>query len=389
VTVQRSRWDILTGEYPPQPGGVADYTQLVAEGLTARGCDVHVWTAGATGRIGGLPESAAQDVTIHRIDGAWTRPGLAQIGEALGPPGSGRCLLVQYTPNAWGRKGTNLGFCRWLAARGHGGDPIRVMFHELYYYIQPRDRPIRWLLPLVHRAMLRIVLSGCTRIDYATGEWGRLLQRYASARRRPMTWLPVPSTIPVVDDPEGVATLRRRFEIVGQTVVGSFATYGENLRGRLLPVFPRVVLARPERVGLLIGRNAKTFAAEVRARHPELADRLVAVGDLEAADVSRHLQICNILVQPYPDGICGRRTTAMACLAHGLAIATNLGPFTEPELAESGCAAFASGDDPDALIRAAESLLADPEAQARARASARATYDAHFALHQTLDALAE
>jgi glycosyltransferase involved in cell wall biosynthesis len=294
---------------------------------------------------------------------------------------------VQYTPNAWGRKGTNLGFCRWLAARGRGGDHVRVMFHELYYYIQPRDRPTRWLLPVVHRAMLRTVLSGCTRIDYAAGEWGRVLRRYASARRRTMTWLPVPSTIPVVDDLEGVAALRRRFASEGQTIIGSFGTYGDDLRSRLLPVFPRVVAARPDRVGLLIGRNAETFAADVRARYPKLADRLVAVGDLDAADVSRHLQACDVLVQPYPDGVCGRRTTAMACLAHGLAIATNLGPFTEPELAESDCAAFASGDDPDALIRAAEALLADPEAQARARASARATYDAHFVLHRTLDAL--
>jgi hypothetical protein len=26
------RWHIITGEYPPQPGGVSDYTRLVARG---------------------------------------------------------------------------------------------------------------------------------------------------------------------------------------------------------------------------------------------------------------------------------------------------------------------------------------------------------------------
>ena len=30
-----TRWAVLTGEYPPQPGGVADYTALVAGGLAA------------------------------------------------------------------------------------------------------------------------------------------------------------------------------------------------------------------------------------------------------------------------------------------------------------------------------------------------------------------
>jgi len=37
------RWAILTGEYPPQPGGVSDYTRLVAEGLAVGGDEVHVW----------------------------------------------------------------------------------------------------------------------------------------------------------------------------------------------------------------------------------------------------------------------------------------------------------------------------------------------------------
>ena len=28
-----THWAILTGEYPPQPGGVSDYTRLVARGI--------------------------------------------------------------------------------------------------------------------------------------------------------------------------------------------------------------------------------------------------------------------------------------------------------------------------------------------------------------------
>ena len=38
-----SRWAVLTGEYPPQPGGVSDYTRLVAEGLAAVGDEVAVY----------------------------------------------------------------------------------------------------------------------------------------------------------------------------------------------------------------------------------------------------------------------------------------------------------------------------------------------------------
>ena len=36
-------WNIITGEYPPQPGGVSDYTRLVAHGLADAGDEVCVY----------------------------------------------------------------------------------------------------------------------------------------------------------------------------------------------------------------------------------------------------------------------------------------------------------------------------------------------------------
>src|SRR5947209_3461982 len=40
-------WHLVTGEYPPRPGGVGDYSALLAAGLAAAGGEVHVWTASA------------------------------------------------------------------------------------------------------------------------------------------------------------------------------------------------------------------------------------------------------------------------------------------------------------------------------------------------------
>jgi glycosyltransferase involved in cell wall biosynthesis len=378
------RWDVLTGEYPPQPGGVSDYTQLVAEGLASRGSVVHVWAPPTAIETG---EALCNGVVIHRPEGGWSAAGLARVGEALGPPG-GRRLLTQYTPNAWGLKGVNLGFCRWLAARGRGGDHVRLMFHELFYYARLRDRPSRLLLPPVHRWMLRTALSACARIDYATEEWGRLLRRYPAARRRPMAWRPVPSTIPVVDDPGGVADVRRRVAPRGETVVGHFGSFGDDQRRYLHAVLPRLLEAHPGRVGLLIGRGGERFAAEAAARYPGLAGRLTATGGLEPADVSRHLQACDVMVQAYPDGVCARRTTAMAAMAHGLPVASTRGRFTEPVFVETGCVALAPEDRAlDGLFRLAEALVAEPDARAPVGSSARRAYEQHFALGRTLDAL--
>ena len=41
-----SELHIITPEYPPQPGGVSDYTAQVAEGLAQEGEEVHVWCPG-------------------------------------------------------------------------------------------------------------------------------------------------------------------------------------------------------------------------------------------------------------------------------------------------------------------------------------------------------
>ena len=63
------RWHVLTGEYPPVPGGVADYTQLVARGLAAAGDAVNVWTPQAPWSLSSPVLSPSDDdgVTVRRL----------------------------------------------------------------------------------------------------------------------------------------------------------------------------------------------------------------------------------------------------------------------------------------------------------------------------------
>src|SRR4051794_8618834 len=109
--MSRPTWHILTGEYPPQSGGVGAYSALLAAGLAATGADVHVWTSPGDG----TPE--AEGVTVHRVGGRWSPADLKHVGDGLDAFASPRRLIVQYTPNAWGFKGLNFGFCRWLVGR--------------------------------------------------------------------------------------------------------------------------------------------------------------------------------------------------------------------------------------------------------------------------------
>ena len=78
-------WHVLTGEYPPDCGGVGDYTAALAHALADAGDTVHVWTPTA----GGL--DPAPRVHLHPL--RCIRPGVARRR-------STRSVLLQYVPRS-------------------------------------------------------------------------------------------------------------------------------------------------------------------------------------------------------------------------------------------------------------------------------------------------
>src|SRR6476646_9304789 len=100
----------LTCEYPPQRGGVSDYTYLVAGGLAAAGDEVHVWCPGATGAA-----PAQRGVTVHRALGRLGLADLRRTGRALDAFPGPRRILLQWVPHGFGMRAMNVPFCAWLA----------------------------------------------------------------------------------------------------------------------------------------------------------------------------------------------------------------------------------------------------------------------------------
>src|SRR4051794_6314051 len=204
-------WHLVTGEYPPAGGGVGEYTRALSGALAGEGCRVHVWA----------PAEAedARRVQVHPT--AFGREGLRRLDAELGAFPAPRTLLVQYAPQAFGRRGMNLAFCRWVLGRAGRGDDVRVMFHEPYVRFGWR-RPQRNVLAAANRWMARLLLRAARTAYVSTPAWERLLRPWAPRGLGPMRWLPIPSTVPRVADPEGVAVLRARLgaNLPGRHVVG-------------------------------------------------------------------------------------------------------------------------------------------------------------------------
>jgi glycosyltransferase involved in cell wall biosynthesis len=110
-------------------------------------------------------------------------------------------------------------------------------------------------------------------------------------------------------------------------------------------------------------------------------------GTLSSDDVSRHLNACDVMVQPYPDGVSTRRTTAMAALAHGRPLATTCGVLTEPLWAASSAVSLAPAGDVSTLAMEAAALAADPARAARMGSQGAALYELLFDVRHTVAAL--
>ncbi len=376
---QPRRLHILTGEFPPTPGGVGDYSFLVSRGLARRGVEVHVWTSGREA-------SATEEdgVIVHRRVASWARRGLSALGEAIDRTPGPRELLVEYVPQNFGCRGLNVWFGPWLQARARRGDRVRTMFHELAYQASWAERPRFWLMHYLTRMMARDILKASHRVDVSIPAWEGRIRRLAPSFARPVCWMPVPSNVPVVNDPPAEAAVRSRVGAPGTTIVGTFGTYSEWMRGRLESALPKLLEGKPGRAALILGRGSGEFAAEMVRRDPGLEGRVTATGELESRPLSAHLMACDLLVQPYPDGVSSRRGTTMAGISHGRPVATTRGLLTEPLWAESGAVALATVDDVGALARVAEGLLADPSARESLGRAARALYDERFTVEETV-----
>ena len=171
------------------------------------------------------------------------------------------------------------------------------------------------------------------------------------------------------------------------TVVGSFGTFASDVDSLLASLVLPVLKERPTLGMILIGRGGEQSAERWVRTHPELDGRVVATGACGAGDISRHLQSADVLVQPYPGGVCGKRGSLMAGIAHGRPTLTTSGLVTEPLWGRSEAVVLSDEAGFAQAQPLLEALLDDPEARTRVGRAGRALYDSQFDVRYTLEAL--
>jgi glycosyltransferase involved in cell wall biosynthesis len=316
------------------------------------------------------------------------------VGRLLDACAAPRRLLVQYVPHGYGYGAMNVAFCAWLWKRARlDGDEVELMVHEPFLDFRGRTWR-RWVVASAQRLMTAVLLSAATRVRVAIPAWGELWRPYAFGRRVAFEWTPVPSTVPVEADASEVERLRALYVPKGgargekgRALIGHFGTYPAQVAEHLAAFLPALLKRRESCAALLLGRGGRELRERIARQHPPLAARLHAPGVLDAPALSSHLAACDVMALPFPDGVSTRRTSAMAALAHGLALVTTRGRLSEPLWAESGAVELVAAGDPGATLAAVERLLGDEAARARLASAARSLYRERFDLAHTISAL--
>jgi glycosyltransferase involved in cell wall biosynthesis len=368
-------WILIAGAYPPSPGGVSDYTWLIANELVQHGA-VHVWT-----RASQEPEIQSS-VIVHRLPdfspaSIWRMHfGIAQVQEP-------KQIVVQYVAQSFGYRGLNVFFALWLSVLR----PMKpwVMFHEVEVSRVARQPLKERIQADITGWMARRIVRSADKSFVSTSNWIAKLRRHAPNAQ--IIHTPIPSNMPTHADDSRVTNIREQYGGEGVTLLGHFGTYRmRELNHYLEQVLPALLRIGGNRRLLLLGRHSESFGKQLSSAHPELATSIHPIGALAPSELAAHLSACDVVLQPYPEGVTTRRGSLLAALALGSAIVTTLGPESEPLWADSKAVALAK-PDAQSFVDTAERLIEDERLRIALRANAAMMYERTFSQRLTIDAL--
>jgi glycosyltransferase involved in cell wall biosynthesis len=371
-------WDFITPHYPPQDGGIADYTFAMAKALRRSGDAVTIWCPQASGKTPEIP-----GVGVHRIFKGFDARDLQQLNRAWKIRPEARRILLMYHPHGFGQHSLNLRFCFWLWKRAaFNGDRIVMILHE---YAVDFKLGKYCLFATVHRAMLAVALRGTARVWCPVERWKKAARILALGRKIPIEWLPVFSTIPPAGDAEQVRAVRSSMVAEGEQLIGHFGTCPESVTCLLDRMIPSLLRLRQNCKVLLVGSGTDQYASGLRKAHPDLARRIRGLGAATSSSISVHLRACDVLVQPYIDGVNARRSSAMAALENGVPMITTRGRLTEPFWKDVFGVRVVPVDDLETAIRATGELLDEPHTRTSMSIAARTYYTTHFKLDYVIE----
>ena len=303
---------MITGEFPPMPGGVGDFTRILAERLQELGHDVSVLSRAGT---------ASQTLPVSTVDGwglnsrrqirAWIQrvnPDIVNL--QFQTAAFDMSPLVHFLPNA-------------LPV------PLVTTFHDLRApYLFPKAGPLRqWIVMKLARSSAGVI---------TTNQEDDL--RLNSLQKRRL--IPIGSSIPRrALSPHDRLACRHSLGANADTFLLGHFGFVKAIKGvhHLIEALAKIRREQQDcRLVFIGGRSNSVDDSEdgrylrdldERISRLDLEDAVHSTGYLPDAQVATYFNAVDLMVLPFEDGASYRRSSLIAAIHQGCAILT-----TEPAL---------------------------------------------------------
>ena len=348
---------LISGEFPPMPGGVGDFTRILAEHLLEQGHHAQVLS-----RAG----SAHASLPVSAVAG-WGLGGLRQV-RAWARRRDFDVVNLQFQTAAYDMS-PYIHFLPDII-----GAPVITTFHDLRFpYLFPKAGPLRdWIVMRLARASQGVI---------ATNREDQQSLRTAS----PCQMIPIGSNVKRrnLTAPERACYRRSLAADADCLLLGHFG-FLRPIKGvdYLIDALARLRNAGKQVRLVFIGARSNTVDDGVdsgylhdlddRIRRRGLADAVHYTGYLPDEEASAWLGAVDIMALPYLDGASVRRGSLMAALHHGCAIITTEPAPAEPAFKHKSNLWLAPPHSSEAIENAVLQLMDDPKQMTTLRSGAEA-----------------
>lgn len=298
---------LITGEFPPMPGGVGDFTRRLAEEIRQQGQEIHILS-----RQG----STSETLNISSIRG-WGPASLLAIGAWARQRGLD-IVNLQYQTAAYDMSPAIHFTSSAINA------PLVTTFHDLRYpYLFPKAGPLRdWIVMRLARASAGVITTNQEddlRLAHLPGR--RLIPIGSSIRRRNCSdsdaprvrWRASAADNAFVIGHFGFVNAGKGIDLLIEALANLRAA-GHNLR---------LLFIGERRNSVDTDADAAYLATlEARISRLGLADSITWTGYLSDPEVAACFHAVDLMALPFTDGASYRRSSLIAAIHCGCAILT-------------------------------------------------------------------
>lgn len=345
------RVGMITGEYPPLTGGVANFTRDLSRAMIDAGHEVFVFTRAKAKADSRYPINVEAHVKgrwnwlTNRAIKRWIKDNRLDI------------INIQFQTAAFNMHPS----IHWLPSRVKD-IPVIVTCHDLRVpYLFPKAGKLRiWIVRKLTQDVDGVITTNGEDEIRLRDDWGI----------REVAWIPISSNFSI-NPPEGFdrADWRAQYGVKNDDLLISHFGFLNRSKGVTVLIDALAKLVKqglPVHLIMIGGRAGASdptnlvYGKEVdkQIKRLGLGNRIHWTGYAEPPTISAGFCSSDITTLPYVDGVSLRRTTLMTSLAHGKAIITTEPQMPLPELGEA--VEMIPVNDPNALVDAIIRLWESP-----------------------------